>query len=259
VTISALMVTPAALTRRAMLDASLACLRAQTRPVDELVVVAAEPHAGTGELERVVASVNTSLRIVPGPAGASLGALRNLSVATATGDILCQWDDDDLPHPERIARQLDAMGDAAAVYLSDVWQWFPATRELYWTTYRRLPHACHPGTGMFRASHAPRYPELSRGEDTAACLDLRSRQRVALIEGAPDLFVYVSHGANTWAADHHRMLARELGLSRGLLRRRADAVAASLGRIEIGDEPASVMGSNGLAFTWHPARLGLDQ
>jgi glycosyltransferase involved in cell wall biosynthesis len=178
--------------------------------------------------------------------------LRNLSVSRASGDILCQWDDDDLPHPERIARQLDAMADAVAVYLSDVWQWFPATRELFWTTYRRLPHACHPGTGMFRAAHAPRYPELPRGEDTAACLDLMSRHRVALIEGTPDLFVYVSHGANTWAQDHHRMLARELGLSRGLLQRRADAITASLNRIDIGDEPASVMGSNGVAFTWHP-------
>jgi glycosyltransferase involved in cell wall biosynthesis len=252
------MVTPAVPARPAMLAAALARLRAQTRPVDELVVVAAEPTAGIGELEPAFADLGIPVRVVPGPPGASLGALRNLSVTSATGDVLCQWDDDDLPHPERIARQLDVIENADAVYLSEVWQWFPSARELFWTTYRRLPHACHPGTGMFRASQAPRYPEIARGEDTAACLDLMSRHHVVFLESAPDLFVYVSHGGNTWGQDHHRMLARELGLSRALLRRRADAVRASLDRIEIGNDAVTVMGSNGPAFTWDPQRRELD-
>jgi hypothetical protein len=49
------------------------------------------------------------------------------------------------------------------------------------------------------------------------------------------------------------MLARELGLSRGLLARRADVVSASLAQIELGPEPIQIMGSNGPAFVWHPA------
>ena len=48
------------------------------------------------------------------------------------------------------------------------------------------------------------------------------------------------------------MLARELGLSRGLLGRRVDVVKASLSQIEIGPEPVQIMGSNGPAFHWLP-------
>jgi hypothetical protein len=110
---------------------------------------------------------------------------------------------------------------------------------------------------MFTAARPPRYPTAGeparRGEDTAACLDLMARGKVAFVEHAPELFVYVSHGANTWNADHHRMLARELGLSRGLLVRRADVVGASLAQLELGNEPIQVMGSNGPAFVWYPA------
>ncbi len=32
-------------------------------------------------------------------------ALRHASMDLATGDVLCQWDDDDLHHPQRVARQ----------------------------------------------------------------------------------------------------------------------------------------------------------
>jgi glycosyltransferase involved in cell wall biosynthesis len=49
------------------------------------------------------------IRIVEPTGKLSLGALRNLSRESAGGEILCQWDDDDLHHPQRLERQLSAL------------------------------------------------------------------------------------------------------------------------------------------------------
>ena len=42
----------------------------------------------------------------------NLGQLRNLSIEAATADIVCQWDDDDLNHPERLELQARHLNDA---------------------------------------------------------------------------------------------------------------------------------------------------
>jgi glycosyltransferase involved in cell wall biosynthesis len=41
-----------------------------------------------------------------------LGALRNLALDRASGDVVCQWGDDDVSHPNRISEQLRAMQHA---------------------------------------------------------------------------------------------------------------------------------------------------
>jgi hypothetical protein len=46
--------------------------------------------------------------------GATLGTLRGLSLDVATGEIVCQWDDDDCHHPDRILHQVQQMTRQAA-------------------------------------------------------------------------------------------------------------------------------------------------
>jgi hypothetical protein len=65
------------------------------------------------------------------------------------------------------------------------------------------------------------------------------------------LYIYVSHGHNTSGDDHHRMLARSLGISRSLLLRRETVVRDALDHAML-DVSVSVEGSNGNAFTWQP-------
>ena len=48
------------------------------------------------------------IRVVYIGPGVSLGAARNLTVDTARGAYVCQWDDDDLYHPERLRIQYEA-------------------------------------------------------------------------------------------------------------------------------------------------------
>src|SRR6202012_3652619 len=103
---------------------------AQTWSPRELVVVldqgTAEARAAIG---RAVAEVDRGdIRIVEPPGPLSLGALRNLSWREARGEIVCIWDDDDLHHPERLARQVAALraGGGLSIALSEVMQYFPA-------------------------------------------------------------------------------------------------------------------------------------
>ena len=49
--------------------------------------------------------------------------------------------------------------------------------------------------------------------------------------------------------ERHRTLAREIGLSAGLLRRREAELRAGLAPIDFGPGPVTVAGYNGVAFT----------
>jgi glycosyltransferase involved in cell wall biosynthesis len=192
--------------------------------------------------------------LTPRP-GLNLGQLRNFSVEAATGDVLCQWDDDDLYHPQRLEKQLAHLVDAdlEAVYLQEVMQYFPASKTLYWTNWRATEVCAHPGTLMVRRSVPLRYPidgtTAHLGEDTHVAHGLIARGRVGHLAGMPHLYVYVSHGANSWHDGHHRMLANELSISQALLRRREAQLREGLAPHGLGRDGITLMGNNGPAFT----------
>jgi glycosyltransferase involved in cell wall biosynthesis len=184
----------------------------------------------------------------------NLGELRNLSMETATADFVCQWDDDDRSHPQRLEAQagfLQAMG-LDAVYLQDLMQYFPSAGALYWTNWRATPAGGHPGTLMARRSDALRYPteggSARLGEDLALALALRERGRVGYLAEMAHLFVYVSHGANSWDDAHHKMLSSELSISKGLLKRREATIREGLAPYRFAPESVTVSGNNGPAF-----------
>jgi glycosyltransferase involved in cell wall biosynthesis len=189
------------------------------------------------------------------PHGLNLGQLRNFTLEAATGDILCQWDDDDLYHPQRLERQLAALfeGNFEAVYLQEVMQYFPAVNSLYWTNWRGTEVAGHPGTLMVRREVPIQYPtqggESRLGEDTEVARALIARGRVGYVAGMPHLFIYVSHGMNSWHDGHHRMLADKLSISQALLRRREAQIREGLAPHGLSHDTISVLGNNGPAFT----------
>lgn len=254
--VSCLLVTLPVAERLRHFQRSLSDYCRQTHANRELIIVLDPgPADATLAIAAEVAALRRSdIRIVAAPTKQTLGWLRNLSVASARGEVLCQWDDDDLHHPDRLRRQLEAMLDTghAAVYLEDVMQYFPASRTLYCTHWGATEPKGMPGTLMCRRAARIRYPETGpearRGEDTAVALQLQRQGGYALLSGAPHLYVYVSHGANTWPDDHHRMLANELAISRGLLRRREAQLREGLRPIAFGPGAVNVQGYNGPAF-----------
>jgi glycosyltransferase involved in cell wall biosynthesis len=256
--VSCLMVTLPVPERFEFRKQSIAAFCAQTLPSKELVIVV---DGGTDSalqrlLQYVASLKRADIRVVTPPGKLNLGQLRNLSVESAIGDVLCShWDDDDLFHPERLERQLAALttGGHEAVVLSEVFQYFPQTRALYCTNWKATAAGGHPATLMVRRSAGIRYPiegEASRGfgDDLQVVLALRARGGLGFIAGMPHLHVYVSHGMNIWSAEHHRMLVSELAISRGLLLRREVELRAGLKPYDFGPGEVSVNGNNGAGF-----------
>jgi glycosyltransferase involved in cell wall biosynthesis len=251
------MVTLPSPRRFAFVKRSIAAYCHQSHAPRELVIVLDQGTAKdkAAIIGHVAALRREDVRVVEAPAGLSLGALRNLSRASARGDVHCQWDDDDLHHPERVERQLAALTQsrAQAVCLREVMLFFTASRALYWTNWRAAEPTVMPATLMCLAAAPLCYPEsgpTSRmGEDTEVCLQLLNLGALHHMADAPQLYVYVAHGANTWSADFHRMLATRLGLSQGLLRRREAGIRQGLQPFDFGPGGVTVCGPNGAAFS----------
>ncbi len=227
--ISCLLVTKG---RLPMLRRSISFFARQTWAAKELMIV----NDGDAETRRsILAHVEglrrTDIRCVFVDSGATLGRLRNVSVAEASGDVLCQWDDDDYYHPRRLAAQIDHLreSDAEASFFYDVLNYFADTGELFWTDWSRQrtrsPDRGHPGTLMCTRSVNLRYPvegkTASRGEDAVVQLEVYRRHKVVGLRNAGFLYTYVYHGANTLERSHHRLIVDWMGF-------RSDFVQANL-------------------------------
>jgi glycosyltransferase involved in cell wall biosynthesis len=254
--ISCLTVSLPAVERFALLQRSITSYQRQQYPNRELVLVLNGGDAVSHRrIQHHVATLgDPSIRVIEVPETRPLGALRNKSVHCANGSIICQWDDDDLYHPLRLQYQYQALSssESDAVFLRDVMQLFTDSRHLYCTNWHATELGAFPGSLMCKKMSGVLYPEVgsaaSLGEDTVIGRQLLAQGRVHILRELPHLYVYVTHGHNTWPKEHHRMLSRELSLSRGLLLRREVALREGLRDIDFGPGAIIVQGSNGAAF-----------
>ncbi len=169
--------------------------REQSYDNRELVIVCDDPDS---ELRGFVESLaDPTIRYVL-TERAILGDLRNVSIEAAKGELLCQWDDDDLYHPKRLEFQADALlkSGTAAHFLPRWTLWWPK-RRIVGISARR----CWEGSMLARRDKLGRYPALAREEDTHLAGELMNKHRV-LITDAPDLYCYIIHGRNTCDLAH---------------------------------------------------------
>jgi hypothetical protein len=222
--VSAMMVTR---DRPAKARFAIDCFRRQIYPNKELVIV---DDGGDDTLAREVAELgDPRIRMVRRPdRGELLGVLRNVAVDEARGPYVCQWDDDDLCHPFRLAVQMMAIrrtGAQAAMLTRWMLWWVAANR--FAVGEKRLWE----GSLVVRKDVLPRYPNKWIDEDQDVIKVLRTQVCIAGID-QPRLYVYIVHGTNTWFARHfepfwhragrtfegdraarlHRELARDLPL-----------------------------------------------
>ena len=151
-------------------------------------------------------------------AGHSLGELRNIAVDIATGEWICQWDDDDRYHPRRLELQhaaaLDARADA--VFMTQQLHLFADSAELILEDWQAESYPCNvvQGSLFARRLAMPRYEPLHRGEDTAMLYAItRCGLRVTRLSGVVWAYAYTFHGDNTWDAEHHRAGAEKKSFS----------------------------------------------
>ena len=182
-------------------------------------------------LENMAGRYNlTAFQLVSAPVSTPLGALRNLSVASAKGEYLCQWDDDDLYHPERLSIQFNKMlsDHCHFSFMTDQLHLYERIGHVYWENWnhRPMPYNWIHGSVMGRKDHFPGYPQLKRGEDTGLAMEILDRDEpVSLLADHGYLYIYTYNGENTWDMRHHisisqdtRKTARELMALSNLLR-----------------------------------------
>lgn len=253
--ISCLMVTR---DRLALALRAIRCFGDQTYPERELIVVSEGPGDYRAALERFVDEhAIAGVRVVPAEPGLTLGALRNLTLDEAAGEILCQWDDDDLSHPNRLAEQSEALEQegADACFLTDHLQYLEEDRLIFWIDWT-LNGALtdqwqlFPGTVMMRRDERFRYPETgpysSRGEDSVLVDHLWHTVPVARVGGMGHLYLYQYHGRNTFSREHHLHITSCAGPN-DRVEAMAEKIRQALAYYPV-PKPIPVLGASGPAF-----------
>jgi glycosyltransferase involved in cell wall biosynthesis len=233
----------------------------QTWPDRELVIVTDGTDEYRAALAKYAASIGAqNVRLVdPGRGGQTLGALRNLSMDAAHGELLCQWDDDDCSHPERLAAQAEHMlrEGARASFMTEHLQFMADDATLCWIDWTlggqgRGKDFAAPGTLLMVRDPRLRYPEggrrARRGEDSEMLERLHATVPVAHFSGAGQLFLYQYHGRNTFSRAHHRALGDYRRTTLVHLREHETQLRGAAAYYGI-VPPVVVLGQEGPAFT----------
>jgi glycosyltransferase involved in cell wall biosynthesis len=209
--------------RLVALKSAIRCFCDQTYPEKEMIIVSDGGSWYNGAVQRYLDELDRNdIRFVIVNETCTLGKLRNISMAEATGGILCQWDDDDLYHPERLSIQYAKMKEknAKACCMTDQLQYFYEERELYWCHWKKNEsqplYQLIPGTIMLYKDKRFRYPEAgehaSSGEDSAFLLSIFETFPIAELEGMGHLYIYTYSGNNTFSEAHHRKAVEKYAL-----------------------------------------------
>ena len=228
------------LDRIKLLKQSVSRFCLQTYPHKELIIVTDGSEEYRQQIVQFVAGLNHSaIKVVPVEQRQKLGVLRNIAMSQASGEILCQWDDDDWHHPQRLEVQLRCLqnNDASACFMADYFHYFPERKELFWCNYARA--GGFPGTIMHKAGLELSYPETGprseKGEDEVFQRQVAARYKSVLLRECGYLYVYVFHGRNTWDLNHHSGLAKVLALPFDFVRPRLGPLYRQL-KAQLGQE-----------------------
>lgn len=209
-----------------LISKSLRSFLLQKFPSKELIVVS-QGSKEQNEIIKNLTAPHHNIQFVEAPKRLSLGEMRNLSVELALGEVICQWDDDDIYHPNRISTQFKALryNTVASLYSSYL-KYFVNKRTLYMIDHLRgsddyvvemnknpyKKYLC--GSIMFRKScfhevNNRLYPECGsqsqKEEDLNVLQRLMRMGEVSAVSCGYE-YCYVFHGQNVYDSRHHEML-----------------------------------------------------
>lgn len=255
--VSCLMITT---DRLVLAKRSIRCFTDQTYPRLELVIVSAGDRAYRRALERHLThrGIGNACVIAAEP-GSTLGRLRNLSLDVAAGDVVCQWDDDDCYHPDRVLRQVEQMTrqGARACLLTDNLHLLESDRKLFWIDWstrsrkNKRWYQLFPPTMMMVKDDRFRYPEIGPGahlgEDLALAADLCREVPVSMMGGMGWLYLYVFHGGNTCSKEHHYRITALRSFPNEWVEARSEEIRQAMRYYPV-SKPVVVCGARGPVF-----------
>ena len=253
--VSCLMVTR---DRLVLAKRAIRCFAAQTWPNRELVVLCDGEPRVRGGLQRYADALGLAdVRFIqePGP-DMTLGALRNVAMAQASGDVVCQWDDDDCYHPDRIRAQLAHMlaDGGRACFMTDQLHYREDDSTVRWVDWTlggtSIRDRLIPGTLMMFRDDRFRYPEAGpearRGEDSVLLNALCEAVAVSAAKDLGHLYLYTYHGRNTFSREHHHHMAA-FGRTSFEIQGKLRTIRAAMAHYPIA-KPYAVVGRDGPGF-----------
>jgi len=185
-----------------MLDLVIACFEAQTYQNKQLIILFEDHDQDTIDyLEKKTFVDNIKLIKISCNPKKTLGELRNLAIEQADGEFICQWDDDDWYHINRLQYQFDALLKAKCFgSILRHWLIFDKTKNKLYISHARNWEGsilCHKKLFLLR-----KYDEKSKGEDTAVIEYFYENGYIINIDEITGMYIYVYHGGNTWDLEH---------------------------------------------------------
>lgn len=187
--------------RPLLLKRAIACFLSQTYMNKELVVLVEENDKKT--LVAVTPFLSAQIRLIKIKKSPELhlGGLRNKAIAAAVGTYICQWDDDDWYHPERLQYQFNLLVKSG--YDACVLGYFLIFDTTTGISYRSCFRLWE-GSLLCKTDIALAYPyaNLKRGEDTPVIKTLQRKRLLFTDPAITHYYHYVFHGNNTWDYNH---------------------------------------------------------
>lgn len=249
--------------RPKLLRGSIRSFINQTYTNKNLLIVSQSTIEINKMIKRQIAEHNRSdIRLIEVSRDLSLGEMRTCGAYEASGDIVCQWDDDDFCNPKRLSTQYAALIKNKAIvsaYGSHL-HFYKAAKEVYYIDWATEPgedwRRCLSGTMMFFKKISNQYlgivdnfPKAMKHHGTE---DLGFIQKSFLeypytIVSQGYQYVYVYHGNNICSEEHHQGFVESKYV---YTKEEMCALSAHISQSckNINRSPIRVMGSNGLAF-----------
>lgn len=229
--------------RLLFLKQAVTCYCRQTHENKELIIVSAGTRRYQAAVRNFVDSLDRSdIHVMTlSSAHVPIGVMRNISLDQVSGEFICQWDDDDLYHPDRIKMQYQSTIDhnSDACYLTDHLQFFPHTRQMYWIDWRLfrtdvISDTLVPGTLFMKRNGTLRYPELDHaGEDNVFRNTLYHHFPTYALSGHGYLYVYRVHRMNQCPVEHHHQITAHGCVSRSYLQERIPQLKSTTSTIPL--------------------------
>jgi glycosyltransferase involved in cell wall biosynthesis len=185
-----------------LLDRAIKCFEAQTYPNKQLIILYEDIDTETKFFTaNHKFSGNCKIIGVDGVPKRTLGELRNIAIDSADGEFICQWDDDDWYHINRLEYQFNVTRlSGKCGSLLRHWLIFDSTQQkLYISHARNWEGSILCEKRLFRLKT---YDNCSKGEDTGVVEYLIDCGCLTARHDAPGLYMYVYHGRNTWDLNH---------------------------------------------------------
>ena len=202
--VTAVMITGKHASRRDLAYAAVKSFHKQLYANKDLLII------NDGDEPLFANELPLNVREIQVPKGLTLGALRNVGLREAEGDLIMQWDDDDWSHPVRMGYQVKAWRRTPNNAILLRWQVrysFVSDSATFWgwsTDHPTVPGI--PGTILHPNQPEYMYRELGRAEDDYFIED-HFTGRVTVLENSPareqaHYYVRFYHGGNTWSEGH---------------------------------------------------------